>query len=72
MIHCTLKQVVKKRGWSLYRLAKEADISYPTALSLYHNRSRMFSAPVLEKLCRTLRCQVGDLLVCQPKRKNRA
>jgi DNA-binding Xre family transcriptional regulator len=59
MIHCTLKQVVRKRGFSLYRLAKEADISYPTLLSLFHNRSRF---PVLDKLCRVLRCKPGDLL----------
>ncbi len=64
---CTAaKNLLKKRGWSLYRLAKEAKISYPTALALFHNRSRMFSAAVLEKICRALNCSPGDLLVLKP------
>ncbi len=68
MIVCTLKQVLKRKGWSRYRLQKESGITYPTLHALYHGRSKLYSAGVLDKLCRALRCQVGDLLEWRPDR----
>jgi DNA-binding Xre family transcriptional regulator len=62
MIACKLADILKKKSWSIYRLRKESGVSYPTLLGLYHNRSRMYRADVLDKLCRALRCQPGELL----------
>jgi DNA-binding Xre family transcriptional regulator len=62
MIVCRLAVLLKRRKWSLYRLRLESGVSYPTLLGLLHNRSRMYRADVLDKVCRALRCQVGDLL----------
>jgi putative transcriptional regulator len=62
MIVCTLKEILKRKGWTRYRLQKESGITYPTLHALYHDRSKFYSAAVLEKLCRTLQCQPGDLL----------
>jgi len=71
MIICTFKQVLKRKGWSRYRLQKESGVTYPTLHALYHGRRKLYSAGVLEKLCRALRCQPGDLLVWDPKRPQR-
>ena len=71
-IQSDLKKLLKKRGWSIYRLAKEARISYPTAFQLFHDKNHMYSAKVLEKICRALECQPGDLLVLKPSRKRGA
>jgi putative transcriptional regulator len=65
MITCRLAEILAKKRWSLYRLRKESGVSYPTLLGLYHNRSRMYRADVLAKLCRALDCQPGDLLECK-------
>jgi putative transcriptional regulator len=62
MIVCTLKRVLEKKGWTRYRLQKATGIAYPTLHALYHNRTYRYSAPVLDKLCRTLECQPGDLV----------
>ena len=62
MIVCKLAEILNKKGWSIYRLQKESGVSYPTLLGLYHNRSRMYRADVLDKLCRSLRCQPGEIL----------
>ena len=35
---------------------------------MYHNRSKLFSASVLSKLCFALKCQPGDLLKYETKR----
>jgi DNA-binding Xre family transcriptional regulator len=62
MITCMLKRVLERKGWSRYRLQKETGISFPTLHALYHSRSRGYSSDVLDRLCRALRCQPGDLL----------
>ncbi len=68
MIICRLKHVLERKGWSRYRLQKESGVTFPTLHSLYHGKSKAYSAEVLEKLCRALRCQPGDLLRWEPQR----
>lgn len=68
MIICMLKEVLKRKGWSRYRLQKESGITYPTLHALYHGKSKLYSADVLNRLCSTLRCKVEDLLKWQPNR----
>jgi putative transcriptional regulator len=67
MITCTLKEVLKRKGWSRYRLQKESGITYPTLHAMYHGKSKGYSAEVLDKLCHALRCKPGDLLKWTPK-----
>jgi DNA-binding Xre family transcriptional regulator len=63
MIICRLAEILKQKDWSMYRLRQKSGVSYPTLLALFHNRSTMFRADVLDKLCRALHCGPGDLLV---------
>ncbi|MGH9795280.1 MAG: helix-turn-helix domain-containing protein [Candidatus Acidiferrales bacterium] len=65
---CTLKQTVKRRGLSLYKLRQKSGISYPTIWAMYHNRTRMLRFDTLEKLCRALGCLPKDLLRLEPVR----
>jgi DNA-binding Xre family transcriptional regulator len=68
MIICTLKEVLKRKGWSRYRLQKESGITYPTLHALYHGKSKLYSADVLNRLCATLHCKPEDLLRWQADR----
>lgn len=68
MIICRLAKLLKRKGWTLYRLRKESGVSYPTLLGLRDSKTKMFRADVLEKLCRTLSCEPGDLLIFDPHR----
>lgn len=68
MIICTLKEVLKRKGWSRYRLQKESGITYPTLHALYHGKSKLYSADVLNRLCATLHCKPEDLLRWRPDR----
>jgi len=68
MIVCKLREVLARKGWTRYRLHKESGITYPTLHAMYHNRSKLFSAVVLDKLCFALKCQPGDLLKYEPNR----
>lgn len=71
MITCQLATLLKRMGWTLYRLRKESGVTYPTLMGLRDSKTKMFRADVLEKLCRALRCQPGDLLVYRPGKKIR-
>jgi putative transcriptional regulator len=68
MITCKLAQMLKRRKLTMYRVWKNTGVTYPTLLKLTRNRAQMYDAQVLDKLCRTLHCQPGDLLVWEPKR----
>ena len=68
VIVCTLKQVLKRKGWSRYRLQKASGISYPTLHALFYDRSKGYSSDVLNRLCATLHCQPADLLRWTPDR----
>ena len=68
MITCTLKQALKRKGWTRYKLQKESGITYPTLHSMYHGQSKGYSADVLNRLCATLRCKPEDLLKWEPDR----
>jgi len=68
MIVCKLKEILKRKGWTRYRLHKESRVSLPTIYMMYRSRSKLYSAAVLEKLCSTLRCQLGDLLCWEIQR----
>jgi putative transcriptional regulator len=73
-----LAEVLKKRGWKAYRLAKETGLTIPTAYRLADPDQEFgrFSADTLDRLCAALDVQPGDLLEWVPdqpaaKRKTR-
>ena len=68
MITCTLKQALKQKGWTRYRLQKESGITFPTLYAMYYGKSKGYSAKVLNRLCVTLFCKPGDLLKWEPDR----
>jgi DNA-binding Xre family transcriptional regulator len=68
MIICTLKEVLKRKGWTRYRLQKESGITFPTLQAMYYRESKGYSSDVLNRLCATLRCGPGDLLKWEPDR----
>lgn len=63
------------KKWPYRAISKEASIS-PTTLTKYINQGGGIDAATLEKLCKFLDCQPGDLLVYaadqpQPKPKQK-
>jgi putative transcriptional regulator len=68
MIVCTLKKVLKDKGWTRYKLQQKSGITYPTLSALYNGDNKGYSADVLNKLCYALKCTPGDLLEWRPDR----
>jgi DNA-binding Xre family transcriptional regulator len=64
MVRLRVAAHLKKRGWTAYRLAKEAGFSITLAYKLARpeGRFRRLDHDTLDRLCRAFKCQPGDLL----------
>jgi len=64
MIRFRLAEVLQRKGWTPYRLAQETGLTVPTAYRLADPDQRFgrFTADTLDRLCRALDVQPGDLL----------
>lgn len=62
MIRLTLLDALEKKGKSIYWLAKETDLRYATLHRLATKEVEKVDLRVLEKICRALECEPGELL----------
>lgn len=73
MIRFHLAAILKQKGWTPYRLARETGLTVPTAYRLADPDLQFgrFTADTLDRLCTALGVQPGDLLSCAPARNRR-
>ncbi len=69
MIENRVDELLKGHGRTFYWLAKEASISHTTLWRLKKGRAFGINFDTLEKLCRALRCQPGDVLSLTNRRR---
>jgi DNA-binding Xre family transcriptional regulator len=64
MIRWHLAAVLQRKGWTAYRLAKEAELTMPSAYKLADPdiTPDRIDVATLNKICRALRVQPGVLL----------
>lgn len=77
MIRFRLDELLKARNWSDYKLAKESKLGAAVIGKYRRNLVRQPDLRVMNTMCETLRCGIGDLLEYvpdspQPRRKKRA
>jgi putative transcriptional regulator len=63
VIENRVSELLGRRRESITDLSHGADISYAAAHALYHGATKSISMGTLDKLCRYLGVQPGDLLV---------
>jgi putative transcriptional regulator len=63
MIVPRLDKVLAKEKRTFYWLAKETGVSHTTLWRLKKGKAVGINFETLEKICRALRCQPGDVLV---------
>lgn len=63
MIEVRIEQLLDERGQTFYWLAKQTGIGYTSLWRLRHEEAKGVSFDFLERICRVLQCQPGDLLV---------
>ncbi len=69
MIETRIAELLRERGKSLYWLAKETGIAYPTLWRLRDSKTESIAFRVLESICLVLECSPGDVLVIVPDKK---
>jgi putative transcriptional regulator len=62
VIEIRIDGLLGKRGRTFYWLAKATGVSHTTLWRLKKGRSRGINFETLEKLCRALACQPGDVM----------
>ena len=73
MIRFRLAELLKRRGWTPYRLSQMSGLTAPTAYRLADPSLRFgrFTTDTLDRLCRALDVQPGELLERVPDQKKR-
>jgi len=62
MIKCHLSTIMGQRKLKISDVSKETGVNRGTITRLYKETFTRLDADVLEKLCKFLECEVGDLL----------
>jgi transcriptional regulator with XRE-family HTH domain len=65
-IRVTLRDAREAAGLTQAQLAKLADVRQATISEMENGVRRSVDLPTLERLCRALRVEPGDLLVMEP------
>lgn len=55
-------EAVRQREWNIQTFADKTGIAYNTAYDLYNGRARRIGLEVLDKVCKVLNLEPGDLL----------
>ncbi len=71
MIKLRLAEILEKRGKTLYWLWKRTGIRYATIWQMCKGEVARLNVDTLDRICRALECQPGDLLIRVESRKAR-
>ena len=71
MIKVKIDQLLKQRNRSFYWLAKETGVSHTTLWRLKKDRAQGITFNTLETICRTLKCQPGEVLKVRDEKEKK-
>ncbi len=66
MTRLRVRELAEEKGWNITVLARRAEITYPTALSLWHDSAQQWSRKTLNRVALALGVRVSDLFVGEP------
>ena len=69
MVRFLLDELLKARGWTDYRLAQESGIGANVIGKYRRNIVRQPELRIINKLCQTLGCEIGELMEYIPDDK---
>jgi len=62
MIKCYLSKILGEKRITIKEVHEKTGLSRNTISNIYNEKAKMIDLDTLEKLCRFLNCQIGDLL----------
>ena len=66
VIKVNLEALLKERGISLYKLAKDSGIAYENLRKLKNGKATRIYLETIDKICEALDCSPGELLEREP------
>ena len=64
MIELSVREVAEQKGISNpLSLSKESGIAYANCHKIWNNQQKMISLDTLDRLCKALNCEPGDILL---------
>ena len=71
MVEIRVDELLEGHGRSFYWLSKETGISHTTLWRLKKGKALGINFETLEKICQTLKCQPGDIMIVTNGNKRR-
>lgn len=62
MVRLTIDKYLDERGITRYELAKRTEVKFQTIDRYYKNRVVRYDSYILDRICRVLKCDLGDIL----------
>ncbi len=62
MIKCRLSRLLGELRMPILELKRRTDLSYVTLQNLYHEKTTGVAFDTIDKICKSLECDIGDLL----------
>lgn len=62
MIENRLSRILGERRMSIADLARDSGVSYTSLFELYHERAKRVDLTTLDRICKALSVQPGDIL----------
>ena len=56
-----IENILKSQNKTMYWLAEETGISYPTIYNLSKNKTESIKFEIIEKICKALECGIEDI-----------
>lgn len=72
MIRVRIAEILAKKGKSQYWLAKQTGLSQPTISKLFKEETSGIDFATLERMCKVLQCETGDVISYVPDEKGGA
>jgi putative transcriptional regulator len=69
MVRFRLDELLKARGWTDYKLAQESEIGANVIGKYRRNLVRQPDLRIVNRLCETLGCEIGELMEYLPDKK---
>lgn len=68
VIKINLYELLQSKGWSQRQLSIKTDVREGTISDMCHNECKMLGVESLDKICRALNCDIGDILEYIPEK----
>jgi putative transcriptional regulator len=71
MVKIRLDELLTEKGITLYKLAKDAGLSYGSLHKIRHNQVSAVRLDALDAICEALQCEPGELFAREKEKPSR-